>query len=335
MEILKKICDYMMGGKLVCLGGDQCAIGHVAGFETVDDKSFPDTIDNDFSINMLLAPNDLGLFAQGGSRSDNYDLAANDGSPDNGLQGYLIREQPGRPEPREGPVDDTWPWPKYAGTFVTFPDRGYITYNPFEGSRGIPYDVPVLHCEIEGDRAAYVCAVVSAWSPISDTICEFNPLGIPIGKLACTILSILLAPLFAAAIASAWAAGSDDNRDFDGAGTLSPGDCVVITGRWAYDAGHHGQNELHAVKSVQKIDDPDVCDWGSFQELSDRWCRHVSDAPPTPGPDGHKPAGMSAEQDEVYDSQTQPWNRWVFHPLLDACAPEEEPEQPEEPPVIK
>lgn len=41
LNLLEDTCDYMLHGKLVCLGGDRCAIGHVAGFETVEDKSSP------------------------------------------------------------------------------------------------------------------------------------------------------------------------------------------------------------------------------------------------------------------------------------------------------
>src|SRR5690242_14490050 len=150
LALLEDTCDYMLHGKLVCLGGDRCAIGHVAGFETVADKKFPDTIDNDFGINVLLAPWDLEFFTYH-TQQEGYELVAND------PEGVLIKEQPGMPMPREA-VSDSWHSPRYAGTFVTFPDKTQITYNPFLGSRGAPYTVPVLHCEIEGERAHLVCS---------------------------------------------------------------------------------------------------------------------------------------------------------------------------------
>jgi hypothetical protein len=52
------LCDYLLGGKLVCLDGgrDKCAIGMVVGIEGVGNKSGFDAIDNDFSFNVLLAP---------------------------------------------------------------------------------------------------------------------------------------------------------------------------------------------------------------------------------------------------------------------------------------
>jgi len=53
MAALHKVCEYILHGKLVCLGGDRCAIGRVAGFETVDDKNGFEKLDNDFSLKIL------------------------------------------------------------------------------------------------------------------------------------------------------------------------------------------------------------------------------------------------------------------------------------------
>src|SRR5438034_7189626 len=53
------LCEYLLGSKLVCLAGgrDECAIGVVIGVEEVGyQKSFPDSIDNDLSFNMLVLP---------------------------------------------------------------------------------------------------------------------------------------------------------------------------------------------------------------------------------------------------------------------------------------
>src|SRR5947209_18302999 len=54
-------CPFLLGGKLVCLGdgNDQCAIGRITHFEPPSEKSFPDSIDNDFSMNILLAPHNI------------------------------------------------------------------------------------------------------------------------------------------------------------------------------------------------------------------------------------------------------------------------------------
>ena len=100
MSALQKVCEYMLRGKLVCLGGDRCAIGRITGFETVDDKSGFDRIDNDFSINILLAPHDLAEFAHG-TPANNYWKVVNDTSAGPGRQGWLIEARPNMPKPRE------------------------------------------------------------------------------------------------------------------------------------------------------------------------------------------------------------------------------------------
>lgn len=333
LGVLSRICDYLMGGKLICIGGYECAIGRVAEFDTVDNKTSYEKVDNDFSINIVLAPNDLELFAAQSSRLAAYDLAAKDGSPANGLQGYLIREQvpPGMPEPFQGTTDyPNWPYANYAGTFTTFPDKTWITYNPFEGQQGVPYDVPVLHCEIEGERLHLVCEAISFFDGFGTGVCEATFLGIPVGQAICWLINFVMAPMITAALTTAWIAGSDDNRDFDDAGSLSMGDGVVITGRWVYDAGHHGQNELHAVTSVQKLDPAGMTNPDTLADLRDQWCRHVSEVPPPRGPGapagpGGQPAALTSDQLTVYTNQIKPENRWIFHPLLDGCEPSEPP----------
>ena len=106
------MCDYLLRGKLVCLGGDRCAIGRVANIETVDDKSGFDKLDNDFSINLALCPDPLsGLQPGAANRIANYNAAVAN------KQGELIKEQPGMPVPRESPGSDQ-PSDRYAGTFV-------------------------------------------------------------------------------------------------------------------------------------------------------------------------------------------------------------------------
>lgn len=317
-EVLKNVCDYMLHGKLVCLGGDRCVIGRVGGFETVAMKSGMDKIDNDFSINLVLCPVDLEVFQRGDHLIDNYNLAKA------GPQGILITEQPGMPLPRESEAGQQ-PSARYSPTHVDFDDFTFGTPVVYPTAGQPKISIPVLHCEIEGQRAITVCSAFgSFWSPISDTVCSFNPLGIPIGKLLCFLISLAVAPAVAAIFTTAWIAGSDDNRDFDGAGSLNVGDAVVITGRWSYDAGHQGWNELHPVKSVQRIDDASVCDWASFDDLKDRWCQKTTEVPPPSDP-GKRPAGMTPAQGSTYDAQLEPQNRWILHPAIDGCQPTEPP----------
>jgi hypothetical protein len=329
LSLLEDTCDYMLHGKLVCLDDSRCAIGHVVGFETVADKSFPDTIDNDFSINLLLAPWDLELFTYH-TRKEGYDLVANDTQPNS--QGYLISERPGMPVPREanekswgitepGSTTEVVHSLRYGGTFVTFPDKTWITYNPPDWSRGAPYDVPALHCEIEGERAHLVCETLDALShplPGMKAFCKANWFT----GLLCKIVQWFLTPFIAPAIAAAWAAGANDNRDYQGGGSLQRGDLVAIGGRWVYDAGHDGQNELHPVRTIQRLTEDSAADPADF----DKWCRRIGEVP------GTTAEPLTTEQQTVANEQRQPWSRWVFHPAIDGCA---RPEQPPEPPVIK
>src|SRR3954464_13439125 len=116
---LKQFCDYLLGGKLICLGESECAFGRVIGLEPVGyEKSFPDDIDNDFSFNLLLAPHVITDF--GGASTDgvaNQALVASDG-----MQGRLIADPSASlpdpsvwPDPRER--EDG---PKHTGYGATY-----------------------------------------------------------------------------------------------------------------------------------------------------------------------------------------------------------------------
>ncbi len=104
-------------------------------------------------------------------------------------------------------------------------------------------------------------------------------------------------------------------------------------GRWVYDAGHTGWNEIHAVKSVQKVTDPAVFDPATFADLQARWCPLILQAPPLHTLNtGEVTPDATPEQTGVADNQRKPENRWYLHPLLDSCEPETPPPPP---PVIR
>ncbi|TMQ12121.1 MAG: hypothetical protein E6J91_21490 [Deltaproteobacteria bacterium] len=324
MSALMKVCDYILNGKLVCLGDDQCAVGRVAAFETVDDKSGVDKIDNDFSINLLLAPHHLDEFANG-TQEANYKWLIKDTTSwgHDGLPGKLITEQSDMPLPRESD-GGSWHSARYAGTFKTYANSNYISWED-PPTPGKPFDVPVFHCEIEGERAHAVCSTLAALSspiPGFGAICRFKLFGIPLGRWACAVVAAILAPIILAALAIAWAAGSDDNRSFDGAGSLKRGDPVIIRGRWCYDASHSGWNEIHPVMSVQRIENEKDLDGVMFKDAIARWCSLTGEVPPVTDP-GVRPQGMTPEQSTVYDNQQQPENQWVIHPYVDGCEPVE------------
>jgi hypothetical protein len=325
------ICDYLLGGKLVCLGGDRCAIGRVTKMETPADKSFPDSIDNDFSINLLLSPHELGEFAFH-TRIDNYNAVKNDG-----LQGVLITEQPGMPIPREEDTvsSDPNPSPRYHGYTTDYPSSSYISYDPSQSPFQVPgsdqgFQVPVLHLEMEGSRIRDVCAVVSAfWAPVHNTVCSIPFIG-PVLCFIASILALPFLPLLLAAVTAAWFAASDGNADdarVGGGGPLELGDRIVVSGRWVYDAGHVGWNEFHPVKTLQKVDEQSYQAATNVGELSGQWCALIVEVPPAEPP-GVRPVGMTPGQTTVYDNQLQPENRWFYHPVIDGCEPDEGPPPP-------
>jgi hypothetical protein len=331
-------CDYLLGGKLVCLGDgtDQCAIGHITHFEPASDKSFPDNIDNDFSMNIVLAPHGL---TTGASYLDNYKSIANDG-----YQGWLIQEQPGMPLPHESDSPDDkssppQPWPddaRFQGYATKYPDSNYPEYDPaqspfqVDGSDGHPFWVPSFHLECEGSRIHDVCAAIAAVQGPASAVCDVPIIGWAI----CFLVDLVTLPVLLPAIAIAWANATDGDANdprVGGGGQLKLGDLIVVTGRWVYDAGHQGWNEFHPVKRIQLVP-PEGTDWGSdFTTWRDAWCEATSHCPPY-APPGSQPTDMTPAQTTTYDNQLDPSNQWVYHPAIDGCGPLEGPPPPPGPP---
>ncbi|MDQ6805927.1 MAG: hypothetical protein M3065_13385 [Actinomycetota bacterium] len=333
-------CDYLLGGKLVCLGdgSDQCAIGHITHFEPASAKSFPSNLDNDFSFNVLLAPHALGEVSNQ-QYLTNYNVVANDG-----LQGYLMQEQSDMPMPHDAgnPADDSppppIPSPRYQGYATVYPDSNYLDYDPSQspfqvpGSDGYQFYVPSFHMECEGSRANDVCAAIAAVQGPASAVCD-----IPIiGWLACLIVDIALAPILAIAIAIAWATavdGSAADPQVGGGGTLALGDLIIGEGRWVYDAGHQGWNEFHPLKRLQLIP-PEASDWRTgfpdFLSWYQSWCGATAACPPY-APPGSVPTDMTSVQQQTHENQRDPRNQWIFHPLVDGCDASAQPPRP--PPV--
>jgi len=321
-------CSYLLGGKLVCLGGDQCAIGNCTHFEPASDKSFPSNIDNDFSFNILLAPQSLGAFAFNS-------WAQNQAFAQAGPQGFLITEQPNMPFPQD-PVDSST---RFHGYSTDYPDSHYISFDPSHspfqvpGSDGPGFSVPTLHVECEGSRVHDVCTAIALFTlgPVGDAICHATFLGIPIGDVVCRVIALLAAPVLIpallSAVTAAWVGATDGNQAdarTDGrGGDLNFGDLVVVTGRWAFDAAHQGWNEFHPCKTIQKIDSESY-DAANFQDYRNRWCTLTAVIPPY-SPPGLKPTDMTPAQQAVYTNQQQPENQWIFHPTVDGCQPAEPP----------
>ncbi|MFI1936520.1 hypothetical protein ACH44C_04865 [Streptomyces purpureus] len=152
------LCQYLMGGKLVCLGGDRCAIGVVAGLEAVGaGKKGLNAIDNDFSFNVLLAPYQVQDFAVYGPPAPAYPRVVDprpvyDDAVRHGPLGWLMADTPNSP-PLPPPVDQ-------AGSVMddalkqgsaAWPVDGYGVLWKFEGGALVP-DPETHPAKLNGDN---------------------------------------------------------------------------------------------------------------------------------------------------------------------------------------
>ena len=179
----KKICDYLLYGKLVCMASEPvCVIGTIVGLEhTSYGKSGPDAIDNDFSFNLLLAPfrpKDLRRYAVASVNQHIIFRHVAKHAP----QGELIEDRAGRlaglvprePAP-ESPVDGygvMWHFPDDGAdpTTASDPDeKRQANLNKLKGvteAGGVTIPIPVLHCEAEGSRIFAVCTALAPFLDI-------------------------------------------------------------------------------------------------------------------------------------------------------------------------
>jgi len=306
-----KLCYFLLGGKMICLGEEtSCAIGRVVELEPVGHgKSGVDRMDNDFCVNLLLAPHP--------PRTDRATIEGD------GVQGRLIAQKS----------------PDLDG--LEF--RGYntVAHDPATNKE---IRIPVLHTEFEGSRIRDMCRAVEkaiALLAIGAAICAVPVLG----WIACVVVGTVAALIAGWMIIDAWNGAHGGNpKDAEvrpGNGelnamdtkTLEGGDYVLITGRWIYDGGHlhesgdQGWTELHPAKSVQILARGGSAPWtegsdpgtlSAFEDLRTRVCKLV----------------QQGEDPEVIQAQANSENAWCFHPALDGCrtAEDEDKEEDVEPP---
>ncbi len=295
-----ELCEYLHGGKLICLGDYSCAIGRIMELIPVgSDKSGFEKMDDDFTFNILLSPH-------APSETKNEQIASDP------YQGKFIDEQSeskdlGQP---------------YIGVSVTITDI----------YKALGVKTEVFHCEVKGCRVHDVCAVLKVMSfgaPVVATICS-----IPIiGWIACLIAAAIWLAITAAAVAIAWNAthNGDINDVYDpAAGALTAadpdtgeaGDVVLVRGDWAYDEGHEGWNEMHPVRSVQKLTD-DIPK--KFRDMSKADTQLVDEFKKKILEPWCFFAGQ-ADDPGVRGNQEEPENDWHIHPDVDGCKKEEKPE---------
>lgn len=236
------VCDRLLGGKLICLGGNRCAIGRIMKIES---SSFL-SIDNDFSVNLLLAPHADGI-SDAALESD-------------GVQGFLVAPQPA-----------------ISGLgFTRYPDRtpggSEILHCEFEGSGVRDYCIAFKVGAVAIGVALAICIA-------------FPPACIPALIIAGIIAFLAwLIALFTTHHGDPDDAAVDpESGDISAAdeSTGVGGDCVIITGTWVYDGGHSGWNELHPVLTLQKLpadqcpEDEDVT---AFMSIHKMWCELTAQA---------------------------------------------------------
>lgn len=272
--------EYLLGGKLICLGGDKVAIGSVLNTEPPSTKSGVDAMDNDYSINILLCPHKK--IKEDPAKA--FQLVAeelpdiNSSLPAN-YQDFLVEEQE-------------------ASRRHNIPYTGYES-NPFKTK-------PNLHIELEGSRIYDTYqAFLAAWGVlVAAAIIAAALASIPvIGWLLALLAMLIGAAIGAAIVGITWSGAADGSvADVDATiGELHLGDILVSYGTWTYDSGHNdtkiGWNELHPVKFLSKAQH---C---ASPDEAKQWEVKIKE---TFNPN-------------IRGKQQELTNQWEIHPLIDGC----------------
>ena len=345
-------CNWWLYDRLICLGGDRCAIGFLGAVEPSSGKSGLEAFDTDYSFNLVLAPH------QYEELPSDYPPATPDPPPfgtdpkdwadkkfkealhrqiaDDGLQGILIKETS-----TTGDVKTIFGTKQYdfEGYFSTL--GGWSVVYSFQ---------PYLHCEFEG--AGIIDLLHSAEAALAFATAAAVFCSIPvIGWAVCAVLSAVAAIIAIAGIIGAMndnaeptvydpVTGKTSNEMHSGS------DILFVKGTWVFDTFHEGWNELHPVKECYRIatarfERPDKIEWNDaiapYMVAIGRWIWDSSklpvltpimlDGPPKPRDWTDWVAFWCDKVGTTSDpltlaGQTLPENQWTIHPLIDGCRPE-------------
>jgi hypothetical protein len=351
VPILIAYCRWWLYDRLICLGGDRCAIGMLGPVEPPSEKSGFDKFDTDYSINLLLAPHDIQELPSDYPASvppppfpgdtdyfeEQYKKAMHRAIADDGIQGDLMKEQ-------ATTKDDGW---DFLGVF-----------NKAVGSAVLYTWQPYLHCEFEGGGIYKFMKALEILLPLATAaavVCS-----IPVfGWIACAILGAVIAVVSIVGIVTALndtgtPAVTDPNTG-QTTNQLHPNrDILFVKGTWVYDSAHEGWNELHPIKECLLVGQVrykanDVIDWDDaikfFMASVGRWRLDYSKDPQNPV--AIKDTGPATGQDWkdyvqhtcdkvgiagsdlTISHQGDPENTWTIHPVVDGCRPARNPHDPQ------
>jgi len=217
-------CDWWLNWRLVCLGDGSpvSVVGMVINIEPPSDKSWPNSLDSDYSLNLMLPNSHFG-----DSQATVWGSAP---------FGHLMAENP------------------------TTASHGLLFTGNEATDKQTGKSCEALHVELEGAsihdlQLVNTLALIAALAALA--LCLSG-----IGIVVAIILAALafLAFLFSSIFSSSDTADPSDaglpsveTNDASGKGAH----IVGVTGRWVYDAGHihdsyhEGHNELHPVQQAQ------------------------------------------------------------------------------------
>ena len=283
-------CRWWLYGRLICLGGDVCAVGRLLTAEPPEGKSGWDRIDTDYSINLLLAPHGIGV---------TQTEVENDG-----IQGNLVKEQPDILT-RLLPFSGEW------ARFYENDPNSAILHCEFEG--GGVYDLMISFLAALGyNTVALVAATIICAIPV-------------IGWLACLIISLVFAAITAALVALGLSNALNDKANPNDVGSHlgqleQLKDLLVVQGTWTYNSAHSGWNEIHPIKQCQRIGS-----WTGF--WGDQFVTLPAGAPDDVQTYVKFSCDAITKANAPFTAaeQEKPQNQWQIHPLIDGCDPQSQP----------
>ncbi|MET7767506.1 hypothetical protein [Nocardia sp. NPDC005366] len=344
VPLLIVYCRWWLYDRLICLGGDACAIGLLGVVEPPTEKSGFDSFDTDYSINLVLAPHNIQELPPGYPASVPPPDSAEDATEyyekefkkalhrqiaDDGIQGHLIKEQ-------STTKDAGW---DFLGSF-----------NKVVGSTVVYHHQPYLHCEFEGGGMYKLLQALKVLLPLAVAAAVICAIPV-IGWVACAVAAAIIAVISVVGIVLALNdTGSPSILDPETGKTtdeLHPGsDILFVAGTWVYDSAHEGWNEIHPIKKCLRMGKvryaaDDVIDWddaiAGFMVATGRWHfdptdsthQHVvKDSGPATGQDFRDWVAFTCDRVSAaaspltIDNQTRPEHGWLIHPQIDGCRSE-------------